>query len=435
MKKIIKVIAFGLILTSLTVSLLNINISESTILLYNNQENNIEDSKDHVIDQTNNEVIKELGWEKINGAYKLKQIPIHIRTVPKELPKHITSLNSVFKENISDKIEGIQHWDTSNITDMSNMFESAQWFDQDISNWNTSKVTNMSSMFYDAKLFNRNISKWDISHVTNISKMFWGASSFNQDLSKWNTTSVINFASFSDNQNKNFILPKVEIKNNRVRTLINVFPELLKALENKSNSVKYLGLSNFQINSPITIKAQNTKLVEELNFSILSFNDLEKEFNQNDNNTTFEKLKEGYKIKLSNRSKLYSIFFKKNNSLTDNEHEHILLFTSPMKPIVLKNYINVINTNNIIAELKNTDSSFKNVDLEVKNNTIINNQAVIKLKSTHDLYEDEIRVIFNNKSKFFKDNKYIILLAVLGSGFLISSLGWLTYSLIKRKNK
>ncbi|AOQ21921.1 BspA family leucine-rich repeat surface protein [Mycoplasma capricolum] len=62
----------------------------------------------------------------------------------------------------------------------------------------------MSSMFYDAKLFNKNISKWDISHVTNISKMFWGASSFDQDLSKWNTTSVINFASFSDNQNKNF---------------------------------------------------------------------------------------------------------------------------------------------------------------------------------------------------------------------------------------
>ncbi|AJK51192.1 hypothetical protein [Mycoplasma capricolum] len=106
-----------------------------------------------------------------------------------------------------------------------------------------------------------------------------------------------------------------------------------------------------------------------------------------------------------------------------------------MKPIVLKNYINVINTNNIIAELKNTDSSFKNIDLEVKNNTIINNQAIIKLKSNHDLYEDEIRVIFNNKSKFFKDNKYIILLGVLGSGFLISSLGWLTYSLIKRKNK
>ncbi|WP_434324482.1 BspA family leucine-rich repeat surface protein [Mycoplasma capricolum] len=435
MKKIIKVIAFGLILTSLSVSLLNINIKESTMLLSNKQEHNIEETKEHEYDSNNRETIKKLGWEKISGGYRLKQIPIHIRTVPKDLPKHITSLNSVFKENISDKIEGIQHWDTSNITDMSNMFESAQWFDQDISKWNTSKVTNMSSMFYDAKLFNKNISKWDISHVTNISKMFWGASSFDQDLSKWNTTSVINFASFSDNQNKNFILPKVEIKNNRVRTLINVFPELLKALENKSNSVKYLGLSNFQINSPITIKAQNTKLVEELNFSILSFNDLEKEFNQNAKNTTFEKLKEGYKIKLSNRSKLYSIFFKKDSSLTDNDHEHILLFTSPMKPIVLKNYINVINTNNIIAELKNTDSSFKNVDLEVKNNTIINNQAVIKLKSTHDLYEDEIRVIFNNKSKFFKDNKYIILLGVLGSGFLISSLGWLTYSLIKRKNK
>ncbi|WP_434323888.1 BspA family leucine-rich repeat surface protein [Mycoplasma capricolum subsp. capricolum] len=296
MKKLIRVIAFGLILTSLSVSLLNINIKESTMLLYNKHESNIEETKEHEYDSNNRETIKKLGWEKISGGYRLKQIPIHIRTVPKDLPRHITSLNSVFKENISDKIEGIQHWDTSNITDMSNMFESAQWFTQDISNWNTSKVTNMSSMFYDAKLFNKNISKWDISHVTNISKMFWGASSFDQDLSKWNTTSVINFASFSDNQNKNFILPKVEIKNNRLRTLINGFPELLKALENKSNSVKYLGLSNFQINSPITIKAQNTKLVEELNFSILSFNDLEKEFNQNANNTTFEKLKEGYKI-------------------------------------------------------------------------------------------------------------------------------------------
>ncbi|UZK64137.1 hypothetical protein MNF30_04190 [Mycoplasma mycoides subsp. capri] len=167
-----------------------------------------------------------------------------------------------------------------------------------------------------------------------------------------------------------------------------------------------------------------------MNFSTLILNDLYKGFIENKSNTNLEQMKKGYTIKLSNKPKPYTLLFK---NINNKDHEHILLFTDVMKPIVLKNHINVVNKENIIEKLKNTDSSFKNVDLELKNN-IINNQAVIKLKSDHNLYDDEIKVIFNTKNKFFNDNRYIILLSVLGIGFLIASLGWLIYALIKRNN-
>ena len=54
-----------------------------------------------------------------------------------------------------------------------------------INKWNTSQVTNMSELFKYYEEFNDNISEWDVSNVTNMRHMFWGASSFNQDVNKW----------------------------------------------------------------------------------------------------------------------------------------------------------------------------------------------------------------------------------------------------------
>ena len=79
----------------------------------------------------------------------------------------------------------ISLWDTSNVTDMSNMFYDAYNFNQDIGRWNTSNVTDMSGMFYDSKEFNHYIGRWDISNVTNMSRMFDYATSFNQDIGGW----------------------------------------------------------------------------------------------------------------------------------------------------------------------------------------------------------------------------------------------------------
>ncbi|WP_333781161.1 BspA family leucine-rich repeat surface protein [Mycoplasma capricolum] len=97
------------------------------------------------------------------------------KKVPSVLPKEITSLAQAFEDNENKLIDGIQHWDTSNVTDMSYMFYEAKNFNQPIGNWDTSNVTNMSGMFFGAEEFNQPIGNWDTSNVTNMSGMFFGA--------------------------------------------------------------------------------------------------------------------------------------------------------------------------------------------------------------------------------------------------------------------
>ena len=86
----------------------------------------------------------------------------------------------------------IGDWDTSNVTDMSGMFCGAESFNQPIGNWNTSKVTNMCLMFSGALSFNQPIGNFDTSKVTNMSGMFDNARSFNQPIENWNTSNVTN---------------------------------------------------------------------------------------------------------------------------------------------------------------------------------------------------------------------------------------------------
>ena len=73
----------------------------------------------------------------------------------------------------------IENWDTSNVTDMSHLFENKTEFDEDISKWNTSNVTNMSYMFSNAIHFNQNIGNWNTSNVKNMEYMFNLAHFFN----------------------------------------------------------------------------------------------------------------------------------------------------------------------------------------------------------------------------------------------------------------
>jgi len=90
--------------------------------------------------------------------------------------------------------QDISHWDTSNVTDMSEMFTGATLFNSDIGRWDTSSVTNMSGMFSNARAFNQDISRWDTSAVTSMAKMFSDAKAFNQGIGRWNTTSVKDMA-------------------------------------------------------------------------------------------------------------------------------------------------------------------------------------------------------------------------------------------------
>ena len=96
--------------------------------------------------------------------------------------------NSKFNQDISFK-PGTGAWNTSNVTDMRNMFHMASHFDQNIGNWDVSKVTKMGSMFSSATSFNQNLGAWRVENVTDMSDMFAGlklsTANYNSLLTSW----------------------------------------------------------------------------------------------------------------------------------------------------------------------------------------------------------------------------------------------------------
>jgi surface protein len=119
---------------------------------------------------------------------------------------HINSWDTSNITNMSGMFNGcatfddnIGSWDVSNVTDMQQMFESNNLFNNggspSISNWNTQNVTNMFEMFLESSIFNQPLSGWNVSNVTNMSAMFENTT-FNQDIGSWDVSNVTNFFGF-----------------------------------------------------------------------------------------------------------------------------------------------------------------------------------------------------------------------------------------------
>jgi len=104
---------------------------------------------------------------------------------------NITDMSDLFYE-LNDFNEDISRWDVSNVKNMEGMFNEAKAFNQPIGNWKVSNVTNMRDMFNAAKAFNQPIGGWDVSKVKNMDGMFMNAITFNQRIGDWNVSSVIN---------------------------------------------------------------------------------------------------------------------------------------------------------------------------------------------------------------------------------------------------
>ena len=129
--------------------------------------------------------------------------------IPVRFTSNVTTLACAFKDNQYLNYINIQ--DTSNINDMTSMFESARKFTGNpnyynydyrineikynlsaisMRDWNISKVTSTFRMFKDAVSFNADISAWDTSNITDMSEMFSGAKHFAGEIGVWDTKNV-----------------------------------------------------------------------------------------------------------------------------------------------------------------------------------------------------------------------------------------------------
>ena len=159
------------------------------------------DDNEQIQGQTNSKVknisnIKEyFEWQHLICKLKNKQLTkfdiSYLALISKLLNlKYIVNSNEELK-NIIKYINDIDseanlNWiDTSNIIDMSHLFESLTYFNGDISEWNVSHVENMYNMFYGCEYFNQPLNNWDISSVKEMSFMFYKCLRFNQPLNNW----------------------------------------------------------------------------------------------------------------------------------------------------------------------------------------------------------------------------------------------------------
>ena len=126
---------------------------------------------------------------------------------------NVTTMSYMFY-NAQNFNQNLSTWDVSNVTDMEYMFYYAQNFNQDLSTWDVSNVTDMEYMFFYAQNFNQDLSTWDVSNVTDMEYMFWYAQNFNQDLSTWDVSNVTNMSyMFGIAQNFNQDLSAWDVSN------------------------------------------------------------------------------------------------------------------------------------------------------------------------------------------------------------------------------
>ena len=125
---------------------------------------------------------------------------------------NVTNMSNMFGycEHLTS-VGDISNWDTSNVTDMSRMFSVCDdlTFIGDISNWDTGSVTNMSMMFGGCTNLPSvgDISNWDTSNVTDMSRMFLSCINLTADCSRWNVDNVTNHTDFTPNGVNGVIAP------------------------------------------------------------------------------------------------------------------------------------------------------------------------------------------------------------------------------------
>ncbi len=109
---------------------------------------------------------------------------------------NVTNMSHMFEKCTKLKDVNVSQFNTENVTDMSRMFNmitgNSSLTNLDVSGFNTSNVTTMEYMFYRCqRLTSLAINNWNTQNVVNMRGMFHSCSNLSElDLSNWNTEKV-----------------------------------------------------------------------------------------------------------------------------------------------------------------------------------------------------------------------------------------------------
>lgn len=123
---------------------------------------------------------------KPNSLQELKELvsdkSVHLGDIDTSL---ITDMTELFKDSTRKNFDGLETWDTSNVTTMERMFHRAKYFNHPIGNWDVSSVMNMECIFCGCSNFNQPLDRWDVSNAKDMAYMFCKATSFRQPITAW----------------------------------------------------------------------------------------------------------------------------------------------------------------------------------------------------------------------------------------------------------
>ena len=166
---------------------------------------------------------------------------------------NVTNMSSMFNGcEALITIKSLNSLNTDNVTDMNYMFFGCKTLTElDVNNFNTSNVTNMSSMFNGCTaLTSLDVSGFNTSNVTNTSYMFKSYPLTKLDLSNFNTAQVIDISSmfyYCDAEEidiRNFDLTNAENVNNMFYSCYNLHTLRLDNCNNDTIS-KIINSSSF----------------------------------------------------------------------------------------------------------------------------------------------------------------------------------------------
>ena len=164
-------------------------------------------------------------------------------------------------------LEGIKNWDTSNVTDMYCMFYNCGKLTslEGIKNWDTSKVTAMSYMFSNcSSLMSLDLSGWDTSSVVAMQSMFYNCNKLTSlDLSGWDTSNVTNMNVMFYGCNN---LIEINAENCSEATLLKIVPKLPTRTTEKKG---YITARN--ITDEITAQANAIYWFFKLGYTVAKF--------------------------------------------------------------------------------------------------------------------------------------------------------------------